>query len=123
MKESKAGRFGLGYNAAVWAESRKFAVEFLREARQRLQDGLHPLFDRAIAQYEIVARNLKAVSDAYPFRKCKDETVRSDDRALAAAQALTEARQAEAAGLDIFAELLSNLDGQAALWSRCRGRQ
>jgi len=111
MKEGKAGRFGLGYNAAVWAESRKFAVEFLREARQRLPDDLHPLSDRAIAQYEIVARNLKSVSDTYPFRECKDERVKPDDRALAAAQALTEARQAEAAGLDIFAELLSNLDG------------
>ncbi len=111
MKEGKAGRFGLGYNAAVWAESRKFAVEFLREARQRLQDGLHPLFEKAIAQYEIVARNLKSVSDAYPFAECEDERVKPDDRALAAAQALTGARRAEATGLDIFAELLSSLDG------------
>jgi hypothetical protein len=112
MREGRAGRFGLGYNAAVWAESRKFAVEFLQEARQRLQDGLHALLDQAIAQYEIVARNLKGVSDTYPFTECRDDRVKSDDHALTAAQALTEARQAEATALDVLAEIVAKLSSQ-----------
>jgi hypothetical protein len=110
MKEGRAGRFGLGYNAAVWAESRKFAVEFLLEARQQLPEDTHSLFDEAVAHYETVARNLKSVSDAYPFTECEHVGVRLDDRALAAVQALTEAHQAEAAGLDVLAELVARLD-------------
>ena len=111
METGKAGRFGLGYNAAVWAESRKFAVEFLEEARQRLDDGLHALFERAISQYDIVARNLKTVSDTYPFQQCEDALVATDDRARATAGLLKEAREAEAAGLDILAEVVAALNG------------
>jgi len=110
MEAGKAGRFGLGYNAAVWAESRRFAVTFLQEARQRLEADLGPLFDRAIAQYETVARDLKAVSDAYPFEDNKDTLVKVDERAQAAIDALTQIRTAEAAGLDVFEELVGKLD-------------
>ncbi|MBN1510145.1 MAG: hypothetical protein JW955_25080 [Sedimentisphaerales bacterium] len=113
MKEGRADRFGLGYNAAVWAESRKFAVEFLLEARQQLQEDTHSLFDKAVAHYEAVARNLKSVSDAYPFTECESAGVRLDDRALAAAQALTEACQAEATGLDVLAEIVARLASES----------
>ncbi|UCD49369.1 MAG: hypothetical protein JSW27_17780 [Phycisphaerales bacterium] len=106
MEAGKAGRFGLGYNAAVWAESRQFAVEFLREARQRLESDLHSLFDRAIAQYEVIARNLKTISDAYPHQDGKDSFVKVDGQALTAIDALKQARTAEATGLDVLAELL-----------------
>jgi hypothetical protein len=115
MEAGKAGRFGLGYNAAVWAESRQFAVEFLKEARQRLYDDLHPLFDRAIGQYETVARSLKVVSDAYSFKdssECKDESAKTDAHALTAISALKQAREAEAAGLEVLSELVVKLDGQ-----------
>jgi hypothetical protein len=111
METGRAGRFGLGYNAAVWAESRKFAVEFLEEARQRMDDGLHALFDRAISQYDIVARNLRTVSDTYPFQQCQDAPVATDDRARATAGLLKETRDAEAAGLDILAEVVAALNG------------
>jgi len=111
MEAGKADRFGLGYNAAVWAESRRFAVEFLQEARERLDNGLHPLFDRAIASYETVARQLKAVSDAYPFRDVdKDGRVEVDAHAMTAIEALKQARTAEATGLDVLAELVAKLD-------------
>lgn len=108
MEAGKAGRFGLGYNAAVWAESRKFAVEFLREARARLDDNLHPLLDRAIAQYETVAGNLKAVSDAYPHQD-GDSCVKVDARARTAIEAVRQARDAEASGLDVLADLVTRL--------------
>jgi hypothetical protein len=109
MEKGRAGRFGLGYNAAVWAESRKYAVEFLKEAKQRLDDDLHPLFDRAIPQYETVARSLKAVSDAYPFEKCEHGPVKVDDLALEAIKALNAARAAEASGLTTLVDLLARL--------------
>jgi len=109
MEQGKAGRFGLGYSAAVWAESRKFAVEFLKEARQKLDADLHPLFDRAAAQYETVARNLRSVCDAYPFQQCGDTRVKADARALGTINALKQARDAEAAGLEVLAELADRL--------------
>lgn len=110
MEQGKAGRFGLGYNAAVWAESRKLAVEFLKEARQKLDADLHPLFDRAIAPYETVAHSLKTVSESYPFQECKDTGVKADAHAQAAIDALKQARAAEATGLDVLAELVDVLD-------------
>ena len=110
MERGKAGRFGLGYNAAVWAESRKFAVAFLHEAKERLDDDLRRLFDQAIAHYETVAQNLKHVSDAYPFTECKDKCVGADDRRAAAVENLRQARQAEAAGLKTLAELAATLN-------------
>jgi hypothetical protein len=104
-----AGRFGLGYNAAVWAESRRFAVEFLREAQERLDKNLRSLFNAAIGHYTIVAQNLKVVSDTYPFKKCEDERTPIDERAGTAIEVLKRARDAEANGLDVLAELIDKL--------------
>ena len=109
METGIAGRFGLGYNAAVWAESRRFAVEFLKEARERLDHNLKPLFDAALEHYHSVADNLKIVSETYPFKECDNECTPVDDRAHTAAEALQHARDAEAAGLDVLAELTDRL--------------
>lgn len=109
METGIADRFGLGYNAAVWAESRKFAVEFLREARHRINGELAPLFEKAASHYETVARNLKTVSDTYPFKECEDERVPADDRAREAVEALKRARDAESAALDILAEIVQKI--------------
>ncbi len=108
MEGGRAGRFGLGYNAAVWAESRRFAVAFLEEAQRRLKGDCDSLFDEAMASYEAVARNLKAVSDAYPFKECADERVRVDECAHAAVAALKQARDAETHGLAVLAALVEN---------------
>jgi len=109
MEQGKTGRFGLGFNAAVWAESRQFAVEFLREAGQQMGNDLDPLFDQALAQYKTVAQCLRTVSDAYPFKERDDEVVKVDNRAQAAVNALKQARAAEAAGLDVLTELVAIL--------------
>jgi hypothetical protein len=109
METGIAGRFGLGYNAAVWAESRRFAVEFLKEAQERLDKNFRSLFNAAIEHYTIVARNLKVVSDTYPFKECSNEPTPVDDRAGTAIEALKQARDAEANGLDVLAELIGQL--------------
>ncbi|MBN2316824.1 MAG: hypothetical protein JXM79_23045 [Sedimentisphaerales bacterium] len=109
MEAGMAGRFGLGYNAAVWAESRRFAVEFLTEAQDRLYKNLRSLLTAAIEHYTTVAENLKLVSQTYPFKKCDNEPTSADDRANTAIEALKRARDAEAAGLDILAQLIENI--------------
>ncbi len=109
MEQGKADRFGLGYNAAVWAESRQFAVEFLREAKQRLGRDSGLLFDRSLAQYETVAQGLRAVSEAYPFTQQCADAVKVDSHAQTALEALKQARDAEATGLDVLEELAARL--------------
>ncbi|MBL7188089.1 MAG: hypothetical protein ISS70_17340 [Phycisphaerae bacterium] len=104
-----ADRFGPGYNAAVWAESRRFAVAFLKEAQERLDDRLGPLFTSALGYYKIVATNLNTVSDTYPFKACDNERVPVDEAARAATEALMRARDAETAGLDVLTELIDHL--------------
>jgi len=113
LERGTADRFGLGYNAAVWSESRRFAVEFLEEARGRLagvgpeNDGdIAPLLADASQHYSVVAAKLKAVAQCYPFDFPEDETMAVDDRAREAVAALREAREAEVKGLQVFAELV-----------------
>ena len=109
METGIAGRFGLGYNAAVWAESRRFAVQFLKEAQERLDNVLKPLFTAALGHYKTVAQNLKAVSDKYPFKECEDERTPLDEYSREAVEALKRARDAEVAGLNVLAELINRL--------------
>lgn len=109
METGIAGRFGLGYNAAVWAESRRFAVQFLKEAQERLDNVLKPLFTAALGHYKTVAQNLNAVSDKYPFKECEDERIPVDEYNCEAVEALKRARDAEVAGLNVLAELINRL--------------
>lgn len=54
---------GAGYHAAIWAECRAFAVDFLKESRVRLGDEHHDLFDRATAHYtQVRDRSLSFVA-------------------------------------------------------------
>ncbi len=109
MEAGGAGRFGLGYNAAVWAESRRFAVEFLKEARDRLDKSLEPLFAAALKHYNVVAQSLKIVSDTYPFKKCAHESIPVDNQARIAVEALKRARDAESDGLDALARIIEDM--------------
>lgn len=105
-----ANRFGMGYNAGVWHECRQFAVDFLREASDRL-DGESPgLFDQAIAQYQIVSNCLGALSERYPFiPESGPQTIPVDDRCLEAVGWLKEAREAEAQGLALLEQIVTKL--------------
>lgn len=59
--------FGVAYNAACWADSRRFTVPFLEEAKRRLSDKkLAPHFEEAIRRYSIVE------DDNEIFLKTKD---------------------------------------------------
>jgi len=109
MEAGIADRFGLGYNTAVWTESRRFAVEFLAEAQERLDKNLSSLFTAALEHYTIIAQNLKVVSETYPFKECNDERVPVDTLAQKAIDSLKRARDAEVAGLDVLAELVNRL--------------
>lgn len=104
LKEGKANRFGMAYNAAVWCECRTFAVEFLKEAKQRIGEESVPLFDEAIGHYEVVAQNLRKVTEIFPFPP-KDE-IKGIADITHAIECLQEAREAEKLGLEFLEKIV-----------------
>ena len=105
-----AGRFGTGYNAAVWHECRTFAVEFLLEARQRLDGTASGLLDAAVQQYRLVAESLGVLSERYPFMpQNASGTIPVDEHSQEAVGWLKEARQAEAKGLEVLEQIAAKL--------------
>ena len=56
-----------------------------------------------------VSRRNRIATDTYPFKECDDERTPVDDRSRETVDALKRARDAEAAGLDVFAELIERL--------------
>jgi hypothetical protein len=110
LESGKANRLGLGYNAAVWAECRQYAVGFLREAKDRLNGRASALFDEALDHYQVVATRLSQVSEIYPHDPgARDTTVQADENRQAAVGSLREARDAEAAGLEALRRIAAEL--------------
>ncbi len=108
LEDGTAHSLGAAYNAAVWHECRRFAVEFLKEAKERLGD-VSALFDEAISNYDVVADNLKKVVELFPFIGRQPEHIEDRGRRAEAAEALRAAREAEAAGLESLAKIYDEL--------------
>ena len=109
VSNGSADGFGLGYNSTVWAECRRVAVEFLREANDRLGDATKDLFNEAIGYYEIVADSLTKVSELYPHPFRKEGLIAIDDTSKEASEILRTARDAEAKGLEVLSKLVQIL--------------
>lgn len=108
LEDGTAHGLGAAYNAVVWHECREFAVEFLKEAKERL-GGPAASFDEAIGRYGIVAENLKNVAELFPFAEREEGHVKDKERCAQAAGALRAAREAEAAGLAVLATIKDEL--------------
>jgi len=63
LEAGSADGFGTAYNAAVWSECRRFAVDFLQEARERLEGTAAGVLEEAEGRYAIAARGLKKVEE------------------------------------------------------------
>jgi hypothetical protein len=102
-----AGRFGHGYNAAVWAECREMAVAFLEEARKRLPGKADAAVDEAIGHYKVVRDKLRAVGEMHPFKPDMPmtETLKSPE----AAKLVREAGAAERKGLESLRKIAAAL--------------
>ena len=99
MKEKTATTGGIAYNSAVWSECRKYAVEFLVEASEKLD--YKKFFEKAIEYYRAVYENLHKIVELYPFSGPPDyETQITDmEKAETAIQLVEEAMSAEKKGL------------------------
>jgi hypothetical protein len=110
LETGRADGLGVAYNAAVWAECRGFAVQFLKEAKKRIGGKFGSLFDTAASNYETVAQNLKKVSDTFPFQGPNVEHVMDEASSRIAAEYLRVARNAEQAGLSALEKILMTFD-------------
>ena len=106
IESGRADGHGMGFNAQVFAELRRMAVGFLKEAAKSLK--MQAEFKDAIRQYEVVASSLGSVADLFPL-PADPEHMKDDDRCRAALDHLRTARCAEAAGLKHLQELLEKL--------------
>lgn len=113
LKENRADAFGTAYNAAAWAECRKYAVEFLKGTKDRLSEDFHPFFDQAIAQYKIVSDNLNKVSREFPYQNTyswqRNENMKDENRRKKAIKYLEVARDAEMKGLEVLKKIVERL--------------
>lgn len=108
LKSGAAHAVGMAYNAAVWNECRRFAVEFLKEAKDRLSGELSRQFDETSRHYTTVAESLANVQDLFPFPPTGEE-VKDKDRCELALKNLIGTRNAEASGLQALGELVERL--------------
>lgn len=111
MKALDAGEadgWGMAYNSAVWCECRAHAVAFLKEAKERVDPELGPLFDEAIEHYEVVAKNLEEVTKVFPFPP-EGEEVKDVELCRTAIGYLEKAKEAEASGLKALENIASRL--------------
>ena len=99
---------GIAYNAEVWRECRKYAVDFLWEAR--LKVGQHDeLFAEAIEHYTVVRDSLEAVARQYPFITRQPNHIEDPEKRKIAACYLATARDAEEKGLEALKRLVEVL--------------
>jgi hypothetical protein len=100
---------GAAYNAEVWHECRHYAVEFLKEAKERLSGDIASRLDKAIEHYGIIREALKTVTEQFPFEGRDPEHVKDTTRKTKAMEALKVASSAEEEGLKTLEEIVTRL--------------
>jgi hypothetical protein len=86
------------------------AVEFLKEAQDRLDGELKPIFEKSIGYYDAVSRNLVEVNKLMPFSSdLTMDPIKVDDKSRAIVEALKGAREAEAKGLQVLEKIVEVL--------------
>ena len=100
---------GMSYNTAVWCECRGFAVQFLKEAKERLDGKSGPLFDEAVEHYEVVHQNLQRLAELFPFTQNQDE-IKDAPRCKSAVEYLDSAKKAEESGLSALEKIVGELE-------------
>ncbi|KPK58921.1 MAG: hypothetical protein AMK73_08930 [Planctomycetes bacterium SM23_32] len=111
LRDPDSNPHGASFNAQYWAECRRLAVEFLKEADGRLADPeLAPLFADAAADYATVSENLNAVAEALPMDGEWEPRLKDDHLMNELIAHLEAARDAEEKGLEALARLLQVLD-------------
>ena len=99
IEDGYASARGHSYNAAVWAECRKYSVQFLKEAKKYCDGEVRDFLDTAQEHYEIVADNLESIVKDYPFSiGLETKPLGVEERTSRTVESLKKVKDAEAAG-------------------------
>ncbi len=110
IEDGSALSMGHSYNIAIWAECRKYAVKFLKEAKKYVDSDTRSLLDDARNAYEISAHNLEWIHKEYPFSPMLElAPLGIDDRTHHTVQCLRRAKDAEKNGLAILKNIVDVL--------------
>jgi len=110
LETGTAVKMGMAYNAACWAECRGFGVQFLKEAKERINGKTGTLFDEAAGHYEAVHENLQKVAELFPFPLNRStDNVTDSELVQTTIKHLSDARKAEEAGLNSLEQIVKEL--------------
>jgi DNA-binding transcriptional ArsR family regulator len=110
IQDGSAVAMGHAYNAGVWAECRKFAAQFLKEARKHVSGDGRILIDAAQKKYEIVSANLESISKDYPFTPALgNNPLGIEGRTTKTIDSLKNAKDAEESGMAILHDIVKAL--------------
>jgi len=118
LRHNNADSWGSAFNAVVWAECRGYAEQFMREAEQRIGGQYSPLFIEAAEHYGEVARNLKSLTEVFPFPP-KKEHIQEEDRRQKGVEILINAKEAEDRALKTIDKILEKFPGSTGGQSQC----
>lgn len=111
LENGRAAAFGLAFNTAVWAECRNYAVSFLKEAQDRIDDEeINILLEKAAGFFDITSQNLDAVKESYSFNpELSMDPIPVDDLSRSASSALRRAKEAEVDGFETIDKIVTLL--------------
>ena len=107
LENHAATGHGMAFNTVVWTECRYYAVQFLKEAGERINGKTASLFEEAIGHYQTVQRNLQQVADLFPFPWGNE--IDDEERCRSAVKYLGNAKKVEESGLRILEKILGEL--------------
>jgi hypothetical protein len=104
LRSERADRFGCGYNAACYAESRRFAQQFFERMSTRRPLAANLLGDAA-ESYREAADAMGRVSEVFPFSHDESGPITAAAKIEQAAGFLAEARDAEARAMACLSKI------------------
>jgi hypothetical protein len=112
LESGEAKRDHHTYNAQLWLECRKMAVEFCQEAKERLPGRGDALFDRAAEQYAAVCIQLETLIDLHPPREKPNWGADSTFSSVEAAAVVRQAGEADEQGLACLHQIVDALSAE-----------
>lgn len=107
LLSGQADSYGVAYNASFWSKCKKMAVLFLKESKLRI-GILETQFDSAISHFEACGKSLSQLSQMFPVRNEKYDTITEQQR-KEAVSLLKAAHISEKKGLEEINNLLSEI--------------
>ncbi len=107
LKQHQALKFGNAYNAACYAQARRYAHSFIRRLAEKHPVASAPL-NQAAEAYDRCASALGRVSELFPFKGAEEGMVDDDVKIKEAVGSLELAKAAEAQAVQSLAKAIDS---------------